>query len=144
MPSNNNNDTRAQYADTRWFRAAASYAARNVGTRGRGKIPDIPWCQRSDRPHQQFCELVHGGRTRMLKNLLGVLEAAVVFGGLAGLVTGMYLLATSPLPGVTVMLGSMAILVSSVKKLGEAQKEWRKAAADRELSCPGRAGCSGE
>ena len=27
----------------------------------------------------------------MLKNLLGVLEAAVVFGGLAGLVTGMYL-----------------------------------------------------
>ena len=47
----------------------------------------------------------------MLKNLLGVLEAAVVFGGLAGLVTGMYLLATSPLPGVVVMLASMAMLV---------------------------------
>jgi len=54
----------------------------------------------------------------MLKKLLGVLEAAVVFGGLAGLVTGMYLLATSPLPGVVVMLASMAMLVSSVKKLG--------------------------
>jgi len=58
----------------------------------------------------------------MLKNLLGVLEAAVVFGGLAGLVTGMYLLATSPLPGVVVMLASMTLLVSSVAKLGEAQE----------------------
>ena len=46
----------------------------------------------------------------MLKNWLGVLEAAVLLGGLAGLVTGMYLLATSPLPGVTVMLASMAML----------------------------------
>jgi hypothetical protein len=80
----------------------------------------------------------------MLKNLLGVLEAAVVFGGLAGLVTGMYLLATSPLPGVTVMLASMAILVSSVKKLGEAQEEWHESDAGRERSSRGRAGCSGE
>ncbi len=79
----------------------------------------------------------------MLKNLLGVLEAAVVFGGLAGLVTGMYLLATSPLPGVVVMLASMAMLVSSVKKLGEAQEEWHESDAGRERSSRSRAGCSG-
>ncbi|HLM81289.1 MAG TPA: hypothetical protein VK395_08225 [Gemmataceae bacterium] len=67
----------------------------------------------------------------MMKNLLGVLEAAVLLGGLAGLVTGMYLLATSPLPGVTVMLASMAMLVSSVKKLGEAQEERHESDAGR-------------
>ena len=67
----------------------------------------------------------------MLKNWLGVLEAAVLLGGLAGLVTGMYLLATSPLPGVTVMLASMAMLVSSVKKLGEAQEERHESDAGR-------------
>jgi hypothetical protein len=80
----------------------------------------------------------------MLKNLLGVLEAAVLLGGLAGLVTGMYLLATSPLPGVTVMLASMAMLVSSVKKLGEAQEEWPESDAGRERSSRSRAGSSGE
>jgi len=68
----------------------------------------------------------------MLKNWLGVLEAAVLFGGLAGLVTGMYLLATSPLPGVVLMLASMAMLVSSVKKLGEAQEERHESDAGRE------------
>jgi len=78
----------------------------------------------------------------MLKNLLGVLEAAVVFGGLAGLVTGMYLLATSPLPGVVVMLASMAMLVSSVKKLGEAQEERHESDGGRERSSRSRAGSS--
>jgi hypothetical protein len=56
----------------------------------------------------------------------------------------MYLLATSPLPGVTVMLASMAMLVSSVKKLGEAQEDWHESDAGRERSSRGRAGCSGE
>jgi predicted benzoate:H+ symporter BenE len=67
----------------------------------------------------------------MLKNWLGVLEAAVLFGGLAGLVTGMYLLATSPLPGVVLMLASMAMLVSSVKMLGEALEEGHESDAGR-------------
>ena len=58
----------------------------------------------------------------MLTKWLGVLEAAVVLGGLAALVTGMYLLATSPLPGVMAMLASMALLLSSVGKLAEAQE----------------------
>ncbi len=58
----------------------------------------------------------------MLTKWLAVLEAAVVLGGLAGLVTGMCLLATSPLPGVMVMLASMALLLSSVAKLAEAQE----------------------
>jgi len=78
----------------------------------------------------------------MLKNLLGVLEAAVVFGGLAGLVTGMYLLATSPLPGVVLMLASMAMLVSSVKKLGEALEERHESDAGHERFSRGHAGCS--
>jgi len=67
----------------------------------------------------------------MLKNWLGVLEAAVLFGGLAGLVMGMYLLATSPLPGVVLMLASMAMLVSSVKMLGEALEERHESDAGR-------------
>ena len=58
----------------------------------------------------------------MLTKWLDVLEAAVLLGGLAGLVSGMYLLATSPLPGVMVMLASMALLLSSVAKLAEAQE----------------------
>jgi hypothetical protein len=58
----------------------------------------------------------------LLTKLLGVLEATVLLGGLAGLVTGMYLLATSPLPGVMAMLASMTLLLSSVAKLGKAQE----------------------
>jgi len=58
----------------------------------------------------------------MLTKWLDVLEAAVLLGGLAGLVSGMYLLATSPLPGVMAMLASMALLLSSVAKLAEAQE----------------------
>ncbi|MBZ5655647.1 MAG: hypothetical protein LAO56_10255 [Acidobacteriia bacterium] len=58
----------------------------------------------------------------MLTKWLGVLEATVLLGGLVGLVAGMYLLATSPLPGVMVVLASLALLLSSVAKLGEAQE----------------------
>src|ERR1700693_681485 len=72
-------------------------------------------------PHQQIL-WARTRRARLLTKLLGGVEAAVLLGGLAGLVTGMYLLATSPLPGVTVMLASMALLLSSVAKLGEAQE----------------------
>lgn len=80
----------------------------------------------------------------MLKDLLGVLEAAVVFGGLAGLVTGMYLLATSPLPGVMVMLASMALLVTSVKKLCEAQEVRHESDGSRERFSRSRTGSSGK
>jgi hypothetical protein len=68
----------------------------------------------------------------LLTKLLGALEAAVVLGGLAGLVAAMYLLATSPLPGVMVMLASMALLLSSVGKLGEAQEVQQELGAGRE------------
>jgi hypothetical protein len=44
------------------FRAAANCAARDVGTRGQGSIPDIPpGASALAAPHQQFCGLVHGG-----------------------------------------------------------------------------------
>ena len=68
----------------------------------------------------------------MLTKLLGVVEAVVLLGGFAGLVTGMYLLATSPLPGVTVMLASMTLLLSSAAKVGEAQEARHKSVASGE------------
>jgi hypothetical protein len=79
----------------------------------------------------------------LLTKLLGVLEAAVVLGGFAGLVTGMYLLATSPLPGVMVMLASMALLLGSVAKLAEAQEVRQECATGRERFFRSRAGRSG-
>jgi len=75
----------------------------------------------------------------MLTKWLGVIEAAVSLGGLAGLVTGTYLLATSPLAGVVVMLASMTLLVSSVAKLGEAQEVRQELGAGRERFSPSRA-----
>jgi hypothetical protein len=68
----------------------------------------------------------------MLTKWLGVIEAAVVLGGCGGLITGMYLLATSPLPGVVVVLASMALLLSSVAKLSEAQELRQQCGAARE------------
>jgi hypothetical protein len=80
----------------------------------------------------------------MLKNLLGVLEATVVFGGFAGLVTGLYWLATIPLLGATVMLAMMALLLSSVAKLSKAQEERHESGAGRERFSRSRAGSSGK
>ena len=54
--------------------------------------------------------------------MLGIIEATVSLGGLAGLLTGMSLLATAPLIGVTIMLGSVALLVSSLAKLSPVQE----------------------
>ena len=68
----------------------------------------------------------------MLTKWLDLLEAAVLLGGLAGLVTGMYLLTTSPLPGVVLMLTSMALLLSSVAKLAEAQEVRQECGEGRE------------
>ncbi len=79
----------------------------------------------------------------MLTKWLGVLEGAVVLGGLAGLVTGMYLLTTSPLPGVMVMLASVALLLSSVATLAEAQEVRQECDTGRELFSRSRAASSG-
>src|ERR1019366_1419698 len=73
----NSDETRAQQADTRWFRAVASRAARNMGTRGQGSIPVNPWCQRSDRRPPAIL-WARTRRARLLTKWLGVLEAAVV------------------------------------------------------------------
>ena len=71
------------------------------------------------------------------------LEALVAFGGLAGLVTGMYLLTSGPLPGVMVMLTSMAMLVSSVGKLATAQEVRLESGAVREIDSRRRVGSPG-
>jgi hypothetical protein len=78
----------------------------------------------------------------LLTKWLGVLEGAVVLGGLAGLVTGMYLLTTSPLPGVMVMLASVALLLSSVATLAEAQEVRQECDTDRERFSRSRAASS--
>jgi len=78
----------------------------------------------------------------MRTQLLGVLELAVVLGGCGGFVTGMYLLATSPLPGAVVVLASMALLLSSVAKLGEAQEVRHESGAGCERFSRSRAGPS--
>jgi hypothetical protein len=82
-------------------------------------------------------------RACLLTKLLGVLEATVLLGGLAGLVTGMHLLATSPLPGVMVILASMTLLLSSVAKLGEAQEGRHQSNERGERFSRSRAGSSG-
>jgi succinate-acetate transporter protein len=79
----------------------------------------------------------------MLTKWLGVIEAAVVFGGLAGLVTGMYWLATNPLFGVVAMLVSMALLLSLVGKLSEAQEVQHQSGARGGRFSRSRAGSSG-
>lgn len=68
----------------------------------------------------------------MLTKWLGVIEAAVVFGGLTGLVAGIYLLAKGPLPGVMLMLASTALLVSSAGKLAAAQEVRQESGTVRE------------
>ena len=80
----------------------------------------------------------------MLTKWLGGIEVAVAFGGVAGLVSGMYLLATSPLLGVVIMLASMAMLVSSVGRLCEAQEVRHESNRKPQDSLCGRAGNSGK
>jgi uncharacterized membrane protein len=58
----------------------------------------------------------------MLTKWLGVLEVALLLGGLAGLLAGAYLLATSLLPGVTVILAIMVLLFCLVAKVAAAQE----------------------
>jgi hypothetical protein len=80
----------------------------------------------------------------MLTKWLGGIEAAVAFGGVAGLVSGIYLLATSPLLGVMIMLASMAMLASSVGKLCEAQEVRHESNRRRGDLSRGGAGNSGK
>ncbi len=53
---------------------------------------------------------------------LGILEAAVMLGGVAGLIGGQYLLETSPLPAVVTMLASMTLVLGSVARASAAQE----------------------
>lgn len=78
----------------------------------------------------------------MLTKWLGGIEAAVAFGGVAALVSGMYLLATSPLLGAMIMLASMAMLVSSVGKLSAAQEIRHESNRRRQDLSRDRAGSS--
>lgn len=82
-------------------------------------------------PLQQFL-WARDRRALWLAKWLGVIEATVLFGGVAGLVAGLYWLATNPLAGVIAILASIALLLSAVAKLGEAQELRLTSAAGRE------------
>jgi hypothetical protein len=83
------------------------------GSAAGAKIQTSPGVSAFAAPHQ-----IRGTRAQWL----GVLEAAVLLGGFAGLIGGLYLLATSPLPGVVTILASMTLMLSTVGKLSEAQE----------------------
>ena len=68
----------------------------------------------------------------MQTHWLGMLEVVVLLGGVAGLIGGLYLLATSPLPGVATILASMTLLLSAVGKLSEAQEVRQRCEVDEE------------
>jgi hypothetical protein len=99
------------------------------GPAARAQTQSSPGASALAAPHQQaMCPRVRAARLR--SNLLGVLEATILLGGFGGLVIGMYLLATRPLPGVMAMLASMTLLLSAVAKLGEVQEVRQECDAD--------------
>jgi hypothetical protein len=75
----------------------------------------------------------------LLTKWLAVLEVAVLLGGLAGSFTGIYLLATRPLLGVSLILASMATLLSSVAKLSKALELRQQLDAGGKRFAPSRA-----
>lgn len=70
-------------------------------------------------PHQK----VHGTFARRVRTeWLGFVETALMLGGFGGLLGGLYLLSSSPLPGVITMLASMTLVLGSVTRVGAAQE----------------------
>ncbi len=70
-------------------------------------------------PHQNSCgSFVPRARAQWL----GVIETAVMLGGVFGLIGGLYLLSSSPLPGAITMLASMTLVLSSVTRVSAAQE----------------------
>ncbi len=51
-----------------------------------------------------------------------MIETAVMLGGVLGLIGGLYLLSSSPLPGAITMLASMTLVLSSVSRVSAAQE----------------------
>ncbi len=70
-------------------------------------------------PHQKLRgSLVRRARAEWL----GFLETVLMLGGFAGLIGGLYLLSSSPLPGAITMLASMTLVLSSVARVSAAQE----------------------
>ncbi len=70
-------------------------------------------------PHQKVRGTLAG---RVRTEWLGFLETALMLGGFAGLVGGVYLLSSSPLPGAITMLASMTLVLGSVARVSAAQE----------------------
>jgi len=75
----------------------------------------------------------------LLTKWLALLEASILLGGLTGSFTGMYLLATRPWLGLSLILASVAILLGSVTKLGVALEARQQLNAGGGRFAPSRA-----
>jgi UPF0716 family protein affecting phage T7 exclusion len=93
--------------------------SRQWGPAAGAQIQTSPGASALAAPHQDLRATL---TRRARAEWLGFLETGVMLGGVAGLIGGLYLLATSPLPGVVTMLASMTLLLSSVGKLGAEQE----------------------
>ena len=82
-------------------------------------------------PLQNFSEPATQ-RARAKTKWIGVMEAVISVGGLAGMIGGLYLLASSPLPGVMSILASMTLLLGMAGKV--AQKQEARCASSRQKS----------
>jgi hypothetical protein len=89
------------------------------GSAAGAQIQTSPGASALAAPHQNLLATVI---RRARAEWPGFLETGVMLGGVAGLIGGLYLLATSPLPGVVTMLASMTLLLSSVGKLSAVQE----------------------
>ena len=127
--------------DTHNFGQPQAGLAPKWGPAARAQSQSTPGASALAAPHQQSFACTP--RARVWANLLGVLEVAIVLGGCGGFVAGMYLLATNPLPGVVVVLASMAMLLSSVAKLSEAQETRHECDAGQGRFSRGRADTAG-
>jgi hypothetical protein len=67
----------------------------------------------------------------MITRWLGVLEVALLLGGLTGLLAGTYLLATSLLPGLIVILAIVVLLFCFVAKVAAAQERTAQIRSER-------------
>ena len=110
----------------------SSLLSTSWGPAAGAQIQTSPGASALAAPHQNLCGC-RIKKARLQTHWLGMLEAVVLLGGVAGLIGGLYLLATSPLPGVVTILASMTLLLSSVGKLSEAQEFRQRCEVDEEL-----------
>ena len=115
---------RRQHAEV-LLRVAQTRATRNMGISGLGTNPTNPWCQHPRRSPPEFktepqqCgPAMPGCSMRRPKRVGEVLQLA---GGGASLLTGLFLLRTTPITAVLIILGAMGWILISAARACEAE-----------------------